>query len=104
MFAATVTLLAIYLLLHYSTRGLFACDLPDIYLVQAEHIGSGIGSSGSASSASSPTWWCDAALWRSLISHFAAYVAPPNVATAVAQATACRMKAVWVHDAHVLPW
>ena len=56
MFAATVTLLAIYLLLHYSTRDLFACDLPDIYLVQAEHIGSGIGSSGSASSASSPTW------------------------------------------------
>ena len=40
MFAATVTLLAIYLLLHYSTRDLFACDLPDIYLVQAEHIGS----------------------------------------------------------------
>ena len=103
MFAATVTLLAIYLLLHYSTRGLFACDLPDIYLVQAEHTGSGIGSGGSASSASSPTWCCDAALWRSLISHFAAYVAPPNVATAVAQATACRMNAVWVHDAHVRP-
>ena len=45
MFAATVTLLAIYLLLHYSTRDLFACDLPDIYLVQAEHIGSGYGRS-----------------------------------------------------------
>ena len=69
MFAATVSLLVIFLLLHYSTLDLFVCDLPDIYLVQAEHIGSGIGSSGSASSASSPTWWCDAALWRSLIGY-----------------------------------
>ena len=39
-----------------STWDLFACALLDICLVQAAHIGSGIGSSGSASSASSPTW------------------------------------------------
>ena len=103
MFAATVTLLAIYLLTVLFCTGSICMCLPDIYLVQAEHTGSGIDSGGSSSSASSPTWCCDAALWRSLISHFAAYVAPPNVATAVAQATACRMKAVWVHDAHVRP-
>ena len=38
-----------------STWDLFACALLDICLVQAAHIGSGIGSSGSASSASSAT-------------------------------------------------
>ena len=52
----TVTLLAFYLLLHYSTCYLYACYLPDVYLVQAAHIGSGIGSGGSVSPARPPAW------------------------------------------------
>ena len=43
MFAATVTLLAIYLLTVLFCTGSICMCLPDTYLVQAEHTGSGTG-------------------------------------------------------------
>ena len=73
------------------------------YLIHAAHIGSGMDSSGLIPSASDPPWGRGAELRMSRISDFAAYVAPPYVATAVAQATAWRMNAVCVHDAQVRP-
>ena len=71
---------------------------------QAAHMGLGMGSMGSLLSASDPHCGGGAMLCASRISHLAAWLAPPQVAAAVAHAAAWRKNAVWVHDGQARPW